>query len=392
MELHLHPYKNLTYPYAWSPYFDTRQVISAEAGAFQRRPPLATLDLYNSPFNVDVRKPRQIKRVPILCHNVRDARQTGFRLIADPTGAVAFEEQLGDDEACKRFLTRLSSPDNPFFNESSGVRCDADRFYADRLDRPNLEVSGTTLGLFSAEPSNYGSWLFRVIPKLAIAEMLGIKDYKVACWCPRPFQRDLLQFFGIESDRIVDVEMTWSCNYENLHVPTCLNPEAFLNETTLNFVQSALKRHGIVQARRRLIYISRISHARAKNYNNVRFFIDESRLVDELASKGFEIVEPEKMSVREQIEMFANAACVVGASGAAMFNTIFSPAGTLVYDIEAFPYWLHAHSNYFSSCGHNYVIAFGSQDMTDASGSHRRWTIDIDAVSRQIDVLLQAAL
>lgn len=389
MQLHLRPFGDGS-TLTLSSSFETREVVSADAGSFQRRPPLATLNLTGSPSEAEIIKPRSIKRTPIFCHVVRGARQTGFRLIANSEGLMAFEEILPDVEACENYLAKLSTPGNPFLNENADVRRDGNRYYSDRLDHATMEYSGKILGLFSAEPSNYGSWLFRVIPKLAVADLIGLRDYKIACWCPRPFQRQLLDFFGIPESRIIDVQMTWSCLYEELFVPTCLNPEAYLNETTLNFIRTTLRKRGIVQERRRLLYISRMSHARSRAYTNVRHFTDEAKLVDILSARGFEIVEPEKLTVREQIELFASAACIVGASGAAMFNTIFCAPGTLVYDIEAFPYWIHAHANYFSSCGHNYMIAFGSPDENDPN-THRRWTIDVDAVAGQIEAAVQLA-
>jgi capsular polysaccharide biosynthesis protein len=380
MQIRLQPSTTLIYPVAVTPFVKTMQV-SPPAPDYHRRPPIAILDPTSTGFGSHVVRQRVVSRAPLLMHRVGFARQTGFRLITDPNGWVVMDDVLPTTEACEAQLRRFSTQDNAFWAEDTDVREEEGRYYSDRLDGPAIDVPGTTFSLLSAEPSNYGSFLFRVIAKLAIAKAMGLSDVRIACWCPRPFQQSLLAFFGVSEAQILDVKLRQSYRFEDLYVPTSPNPEAFLSEMTLDFVRAALKQNGITQTRSRCIYISRVGHARRHQWRNVRHFVDEERLCERLSSRGFEIVEPEQLTVVEQIARFASAAIVIGASGAGMFNTIFCEAGTLVYDIEAFPHWLHAHANYFSSCGHNYAMAFGRPDQADTSGSHQRWTIDPDLVA-----------
>jgi capsular polysaccharide biosynthesis protein len=383
MHLRLQPNTALIYPVAATPFVKTLQVRPLAPNHY-RRPPISLLDPAATGFGRHVAKPRSIRRAPLLAHRVYSARQTGFRLITDPDGCIVLDDVLTDAAACQAQLRRFSTQDNAFLSEDTDVREEAGRYFSDRLDSPSIKVPGTTFSLLSAEPSNYGSFLFRIIAKLAIAHTMDLSDVRIACWCPRPFQQSLLAFFGVTGAQMFDVRFRECYEFEDLYVPSSPNPEAFLNEMTLDFVGAALKRNGITRSRSRCVYISRIGHAQRHQWKNVRHFVAEERLSKRLSAAGFEIVEPEQLGVVDQIALFANAAVVVGASGAGMFNTIFCEAGTLVYDIEAFPHWLHAHANYFASCGHNYAMAFGKPDETDLSGPHRRWTIDPDAVADHV--------
>lgn len=351
---------------------------------FLRRPPLMTFDPHETGFSKLVNEPRMVQRRAVICQAVNEARQTGHRLIADRHGVIAFDEIVSSAEAGLSILERWANL--PVWSEQTGIRSFEGAFVCDRLDNPGEVIPGETLSLLSVEPANYGSWLFRVIPKLAVMADLGLDGIKVACWCPARLA-DLLSCFGISNDKIVRVEPSRTYIFERLVVPTVLNPEAYLNETTLRLYSKCLTSLGIHRTPRRKIYLSRISNAARRGYKNTRYFIDEPKLIDALSKQGFEIIEPETLSLRDQIKTFAEASMVVGASGAGMFNTVFCRPGTLIVDIEAFPNWLHAHSNYFSSCGHNYVMAFGAVDKTDDSGPHKRWTIDIDALTRLVKEL-----
>ena len=384
MQIRLEPRVGGRYVHETGSSTTTSVILPDSKMSFERRPPLMIFDPYSIGWGALLSKPRSIARRPVLCHRVPDARQTGIRLVSDPGGWLALDEVFDSADACERQMLKLADAGNLLHREDTDVREIDGLYYSDRLSGPSIEVPGATFSLLSHEPSNYGSWLFRIIPKLAVAHAMGLTDTKFTCWCPRPFQRELLEFFGVSQHQVHDVLVSKTYLYEELHVPTAPNPEGYLNEMSVDFVRSTLKRHGIIQNKRRCVYISRVSHARSKGRVNVRYFADEEILIKRLEAAGFDIVEPEALNISQQARLFADAAMVVGPSGAALFNTVFCEAGTVVFDIEALPYWLHAHSNYFSSCGHAYAMAFGSADENDVAGSHKSWTIDTDALSDRI--------
>jgi Glycosyltransferase 61 len=130
-----------------------------------------------------------------------------------------------------------------------------------------------------------------------------------------------------------------------------------------------------------------------------RRITNEPQVAREFASRGFEIVLLTRLSVSEQIDMFAGASCVAGVHGAGLTNMIFSAPGTRVLEIlppfVATPaYWVLA-----TQLGHRYraLIAedpqFGKPDYTSWQHSpelnRRDISIPPEAVRSALDALLQ---
>jgi O-antigen biosynthesis protein WbqL len=55
-----------------------------------------------------------------------------------------------------------------------------------------------------------------------------------------------------------------------------------------------------------------------------------------LQALGFSTIEPETMSIAEQIQIFAGAEIVVGELSSALHNAMFSPAETIVVQLNPF--------------------------------------------------------
>ena len=66
-----------------------------------------------------------------------------------------------------------------------------------------------------------------------------------------------------------------------------------------------------------------------------RHILNEDAVLAALAPWGFEVVRPEEMSHRDQVEMFGEAALIVGPSGAAFTNLVFATPGAKVIEICA---------------------------------------------------------
>lgn len=65
-----------------------------------------------------------------------------------------------------------------------------------------------------------------------------------------------------------------------------------------------------------------------------RVMVNESELQAALVQRGFMIVKPESLSVYEQIVLFRSASVIVSATGAALANALFLPAGSQVFEIQ----------------------------------------------------------
>ncbi|HJV40032.1 glycosyltransferase family 61 protein, partial [Caulobacter sp.] len=62
---------------------------------------------------------------------------------------------------------------------------------------------------------------------------------------------------------------------------------------------------------------------------------NESELEAAMAARGYAIVRPETLSVRDQIALFRGAEIIVAQSGAALANVLFCAAGARVLEIQS---------------------------------------------------------
>lgn len=103
-----------------------------------------------------------------------------------------------------------------------------------------------------------------------------------------------------------------------------------------------------------------------------RKFINQAEVEQVFLAHGFRIIEPEKLSVRQQIELFSCADVIAGPTGAAIANLVFAPPGCRILVLAAqnthwpFHYWL----NMAHAAGHHARYVFGQMTGTPAHPAH----------------------
>ena len=151
--------------------------------------------------------------------------------------------------------------------------------------------------------------------------------------------------------------------------------DAFADGETLNLMRQKLHDWAEVSADppSRRIYISR-------NQFKHRQMENESDVFAALQPLGFEMVQPERLSMREQIQLFASAECVIATAGAALTNLLFCKAGAKVIEIRP----AEAVDPFFigmsSQLGLEHSFLEGGQP-----GVHRRFALDPAALPRLVD-------
>lgn len=121
----------------------------------------------------------------------------------------------------------------------------------------------------------------------------------------------------------------------------------------------------------RRLYIRRNS-----GYRNV---LNSQEVEDSLAGQGFEVVEPEKLSFLEQVEVFSGASVVVGATGAAFANLLFCKPGTrlviMIAELEgtSYNYW----QNMACAAGNSVSYVLGTIKTTEDSSIHSDFEVSV---------------
>ena len=262
-----------------------------------------------------------------------------------------------------------------------GFRALAD---ADRLDRLGAfrpfgeakprrwtRLQGTHSTINYCYANNPWHWVVDCLPKLISLERAQA-GRKVTLLMPEglsDFQRESMEALlpahfsveylppetWIESERFLWPSLaSGRCN--------AVLPEGYWTEIRARI----LARHGAAQTREpwRRLYVTRRNarHRRVTNEETVDGLLREF---------GFEIVELEKLSLREQVELFQEAAFVVGPHGAGLVTTLFSGALTLLvfYATKRPPNYFHTQAK---TLGQRHLYLLG-----DAEGEDDDFSVDV---------------
>lgn len=316
----------------------------------------------------------------IIC--VNDALLIGYRTILTVDGGFFTDEAIVEPAECRARLERLARADD-FSNEATGLTPTGigERFTLNARARRLRHVAGTAVFIGSDEPLSYGSFLFRVLPKVRTMRANGlIGETCVAVAQQKPY-RDLLILAGVPDATIVLHDINTITRVDRLLVPSLNNPHGYIDPESRRFF-AELGRTGGATGLGRRIYVSRQKHNAAGW--STRVMVNEGELIARLEHMGFDIVEPERLDVKDQIATFAAADLVVGPSGSGMYNTLFCRPGTKVIDLQSERQWIYSYAAMYASLGLEYGIFVGKADPTDGNLVHRRWTVNIEALAARI--------
>jgi hypothetical protein len=282
--------------------------------------------------------------------NMKNKCILGDRLIIDETS-----KRLSTDRTLRN--SRSSSAASFFLSESkSYIEPIDDKSMNLSVSNHKERVKGRTAIALSAEPSNWGSFLFRIVPKLLKLKEVDQDWDNLLVYKNHRNITELLDFLEFDDHKIVAHDPTKVYSLDESFIDSESAPEAHLPEDVIALYRnyfdvidtkkSKFKNLIVNKKKAEKVYVSRLgSLAR----NNPRKMINELHLIDELKQIGFVILQPEKLSFLETVQIFANAKLICGPSGAGMFNAIFNTKNAEVVQFEIGTDWLWAHTNYYSS-------------------------------------------
>jgi len=106
----------------------------------------------------------------------------------------------------------------------------------------------------------------------------------------------------------------------------------FWHHEDISILRSTFLKTKTKESPERMVYISR--------RNSTRAFDNEKKLEESLADIGFECVQLENLSFREQRSLFSGASIIVGNHGAGLANLVWCTQGTQVIEIFS-PRWFN---------------------------------------------------
>ena len=273
----------------------------------------------------------------------------------------------------------------------------------DRIDE-TLDPEGVYFYLGSVGSFNYGHWLVDDLPRLEGFFVLRRRHpgRTITILLPRydpqidEVRRRMIALALGRDDRwravfydrtrvhaVPRLYFATPCSQE----PYGKSPEAvaavrsrFLRRTRLARAEAALRRIGARNDGRRL-FVDR-SGARG------RTLVNRAEIVALMERRGFEVIDPERYSPRQQIVRFARAEVVVGLAGAAMTNTIFSPPGARILTIVPDTGWSDPFFwDLAAVCGQPYAALFGRWSDHDEVIARRDFAVAVPDLEAALDAL-----
>jgi capsular polysaccharide biosynthesis protein len=327
---------------------------------------------------------------PVFAAAVTDATLVGYRTILTPGKDFFTDEAYVDEEVFQHQLQRISRAD-PFSSEMTGLGPTNREMYFqfDPGERACVKVEGDAVVLCSDEPLSYGSFLFRTLPKIRSVRDLGMTGLPcIVHAAPKSFM-DLLNLSGLPASKIIQHDLNSVTKISRAIVPAMRNPHAYLDPETCELYAELRAAFG-ARPKGRKIYVSRHG-LNQTGRGATRVMVNEVALIARLESMGFETIEPENLSVADQIKTFSSASIIVGPSGSGLFNVMFCHPGTKVIDIQSEPHWIYSYTGMYSSLQLEYGIFLGKPDPKDTRPVHREFTVNIEALAARAKAFISEA-
>jgi hypothetical protein len=206
-------------------------------------------------------------------------------------------------------------------------------------DEDVQKISGRVAVISQEGYFNYCHFFNEILARLAMLEMHGIEYDWLYIACDNQFVKDGLKLWGVDESKIIcPTDKNFCIQADILILPSLvLNTNNGFRHTgvnahpyTLKYVREKLlsRIEGTVDASKfcKRIFISRRDAPS-------RHIVNEDEIFELFKAKGFERYDTGKMSVVEQIALFAQAEMVVGEHGAGLTSIMFCKQGTKVIEL-----------------------------------------------------------
>lgn len=218
-----------------------------------------------------------------------------------------------------------------------------------RLNKP-YRINGSVANLsLSGLENNYFHWLTECLGRYYLLEQSKFKADFYILSNSLSFQKQYIELLGIDEKKILKIDAEVAIQADEIIVPTLISSwdnwkvvefrgqqkcyqKQWLPSWIGNIYQEKIVQMNLEKVLKSKIYISRA-------FSNYRKVENEAEILDLIKSKGYGIHYLERMSVKDQIELFSNASVILGVHGSGFSNMYFCPKNTIV--CECFPEYYH---------------------------------------------------
>ncbi|MEE1617828.1 glycosyltransferase family 61 protein [Brachybacterium sp. J153] len=330
---------------------------------------------WDDPFDVGFKRPRPIESVPMEGFYItlgENWKTDGHRILLNSQDGMFLLDKVFSDNALRWANFIKTDRDTSLYAGPGtvGLRRAGEA-------KPAVHISGTVGAALGTEPSNWGSFVARILPRAIMFKKLGIP--KLLVYCRHTRQKELLHLVGWDAADIIEFEPWRSYSADCFHLISELANGLHLSPFAVSDLRG-LGANCVDGGTPRRIFVSRNGGIASKS---ARYCINGADVEAAVTSLGFEVVVPDSLSVSKQLALFAGAETIIGPSGAGMFNSVFSGPSTKVLDIESQSDWIHGHNNLFSSAGLEYGFQI-ARACRDADAAHRPFEVNVPTLVNRI--------
>lgn len=229
--------------------------------------------------------------------------------------------------------------DEKFINFESYLSSVAENEYqSGHWKKPNQQnithvIEDDVIVAFSAGYGCYGHYIVDDLPRIgAIKKHIGDEFYSKKFIVPQKIPKwgiDLLKyFFGISENSIVFFNHETDIFHLNSVILSSYPSRDYKFHSFIKDFYDGFPKNMICGQPFKRICLSRKSWEKTKS--NQRIFLQQDLFEEMALARGFEIIQPEKLSISEQIDLMANTTCQIGEHGSAQHASVYNPFGMTV--------------------------------------------------------------
>jgi len=187
------------------------------------------------------------------------------------------------------------------------------------------------------------------------------------------FMVDFLLLYGIDKSNIISAG---KCSrYENLLVPDpSYRTHRWISKSFQNHIE-IIKSKIQTNVKNRKIFLSRsnVSDRPLSNRKQVEKFFEE---------KGYEIICPEKLTIKEQIKNMMESSSIVGEVGSQLYLSSFAQKNANLFVMAPTNFCLKDDYLLTKAAGVNIKILLGSCVDFNSEKFNRQWSVDIKKIEK----------
>lgn len=189
---------------------------------------------------------------------------------------------------------------------------------------PLIPIKATVAVIGQEGSHNYYHWLLEVLPRIALLE--GISFDFICTAYSLPFQKQTLDYLGIDQEKVIPLHKDTYLQAEKLIVPSFASLSCYTPSWIVQFLRDSFLPYAEKQHDADYIFISR----KKASYRRIS---NEDQLFDSLKPFGFKLVYLEDLPFIQQVGLFNSAKVIVAPHGAGLANLVFCNPEAVVIEI-----------------------------------------------------------